>query len=126
MVILNTDFARRENASLMTELVVAMAILMFAFLPLAYSIMGEKRLARATYQRAVAMEIVDGELEVLAAGGWRSLNLGTNSYPVRAGAATNLPPGEFLVTITAEKISLEWKPSVKHQGGSVLREVAIK
>lgn len=126
MVIRHTDCGRRERAALMTELVVAMAILMFALLPLAYSIIGEKRLARATYQRAVAMEIVDGELEVLAAGGWHAFNIGTNSYPVRAGAATNLPPGEFLVTITAEKISLEWKPSVKRQGGSVLREVAIK
>jgi len=126
MVIRKKAPERRQNASLMTELVVAMAILMFALLPLAYSIVGEKRLARATYQRAVAMEIVDGELEVLAAGGWRAFKLGTNSYPVRAGAATNLPPGDFLVTITTEKISLEWKPSVKHQGGSVLREVAIK
>ena len=126
MVIRNPVFARREHAALMTELVVAMAILMFAFLPLAYSIMGEKRLARATYQRAVAMEIVDGELEVLAAGVWRNLAVGTTHYSVRAGAMTNLPPGEFLVTITVEKIRLEWKPSVKHQGGNVLREVAIK
>lgn len=126
MVIRNTNQNRRRRAALMTELVVAMAILMFALLPLAYSIVGEKRLARATYQRAVTMEIVDGELEVLAAGGWHAFNLGTNSYSVRAGSATNLPPGEFLVTITAEIVRLEWKPSVKNQGGSVMREVAIK
>jgi hypothetical protein len=78
MVIRKTDFNRRRSAALMTELVVAMAILMFALLPLAYSIVGEKRLARATYQRAVAMEIVDGELEVLAAGGWHAFSIGTN------------------------------------------------
>jgi hypothetical protein len=99
---------------------------MFALLPLAYSIIGEKRLARATYQRAVAMQIVDGELEVLAAGGWRAFNIGTNRYSVRAGAATNLPPGDFLLTISAERIRLEWKPAVKNHGGSVLREVVIK
>lgn len=126
MVIRNSMRRRQKCASLMTELVVAMAILIFALIPLAYSIIGEKRLARATYQRAVAMEIVDGEMEVLAAGGWHAFNTGTTNYHVRAGAATNLPPGEFLVTITAEKIRLEWKPSVKHQGGSVLREVVIK
>ena len=42
------------------ELIVATAILLGALLPLAYSIVTEKRFARAAYQHAVAMEIVDG------------------------------------------------------------------
>ncbi len=62
-------FAGRERGGLMVELLVAMALLVGALLPLAYSIASEMRYARAAYQRAVAMEIVDGELEVVAAGG---------------------------------------------------------
>ena len=76
MVIRPTIHSIRRRGALMTELFVAMALLTGALLPLAYSITSEKRLARASYQRAVAMEIVDGEMEVLAAGEWRAFSAG--------------------------------------------------
>ena len=104
----------------------AMGLLVGALLPLAYSLASEKRLARAYYQRAVAMEIVDGEMETLAAGGWRAFTPGPHEYPVSAGAATNLPPGKFLVTIESGKVRLEWLPTVKDHGGRVVREVETK
>jgi hypothetical protein len=72
------------------------------------------------------MEIVDGEMEILAVGGWRSLAPGAHEYPVRAGAATNLPPGRFLATVAAGKVRLEWLPEVKDHGGRVVREVEAK
>lgn len=105
-----------------TEPVVAMALLAGALLPLAYSIASERRLARATYQRAVAMEIVDGELEALLGGQWRAFGPGRHDYVVRAGAATNLPAGRFELTVTEDKVRLEWRPAVKQHGGSVVRE----
>jgi hypothetical protein len=110
----------------MTELVVAMALLLGALLPLAYSMASEKRLARASYQRAVAMEIVDGEMELLAAGEWRAFAPGSRDYHVHAAAATNLPSGRFLLTIDAAKLRLEWQPAVRGHGGSVAREVRMK
>ena len=110
----------------MTELVVAMALLAGTLLPLAYSIASERRVARAYYQRAVAMEIVDGEMEVLAAGGWRAFTPGMREYSVHAGAATNLPPGRFWLTVETGKLRLEWKPAIKDHGGSVVREVRVK
>jgi hypothetical protein len=105
---------------------VAMALLAGALLPLAYSIAKERKLARATYQRAVAMEIVDGEMELLVAGGGRAVPGGTQIYRVNAAAATNLPPGDFWLTRSPEKLQLEWKPTVKDRGGSVVREVVLK
>ena len=117
---------RGERGSLMTELVVAIAILTFGLLPLSYSIVSEKRFARATYQRAVAMELVDGELEVLAAGDWRTFAPGTNVYSVSARAATNLPAGNFVLTVAGDRLTLRWLPSEKQHGGSVTREVMIK
>ena len=116
----------RQRGALMTELMVAMALLAGALLPLAYSLAKERQLARATYQRTVAMEIVDGEMEILAAGGWRSFTAGRQSYRVNAMSATNLPAGDFSLTIEPGKIRLEWQPTVKGHGGSVVREVAIK
>ena len=67
----------------------------------AYSFASERRLARAYYQRAVAMEIVDGEMEVLLAGEWRDFPPGTQDYRVHCGAATNLPPGRFILSVAA-------------------------
>jgi hypothetical protein len=110
----------------MIELLVAMAILAGVLLPLVYSVASERRYARAAYQRAVAMEIVDGEMEALAAGGWRAFTNGVTDYRVDARAATNLPPGQFLLTLTPEKLRLEWRPKIKQHGGAVVREVARK
>lgn len=126
MVIRSANGQARQRGALMTELVVAMALLAGTLLPLAYSIASERRVARAYYQRAVAMEIVDGEMEVLAAGEWREFAPGSREYPIRANAATNLPPGRLLLTVETGKLRLEWKPSVKHHGGSVVREVRVK
>jgi len=104
-----------------------MAILSGVVLPLAYSISAERTYARAVYQHAVAMEIVDGEMEVLAAGEWRSFAPGQHEYPIHAIAATNLPPGRFLLTVGTDKVRLEWQPSAKKYGGAVvLREAKIK
>ena len=126
MVISRKFLRKRLNGSLMVELLVGMAIVATILLPTAYSISAERRLMRAMYQHAVAMEIVDGEMEILAAGGWRGLTKGVMEYPVRSNAVTNLPPGRFIVTLTPEKLQLEWRPNVKQHGGPVVREVRLK
>jgi hypothetical protein len=108
------------------ELLVAMALLVGALLPLTYSIVSEKRLARGYYQRAVAMEIVDGEMETLTAGEWSAFSTGSHEYTVRAGAATNLPPGHFILTVETNRVKLEWRPAVKQHGGPVVREAMVK
>ena len=109
----------------MTELLVAMALLTGLLLPLAYSFSSERRYARAEYQRAVAMEIVDGELETLLAGRWRAFEPGIQDYAVHAAAATNLPSGRFVLTLERDNVRLEWHPDVKRHGGSVAREAAL-
>ncbi len=126
MVIYISNSSVSRRGYLMVELLVAMALLTGALIPIAYSIASEKRLARATYQRAVAMEIVDGEFEALMAGQWRAFTPGVHEYSVRAGAVTNLPPGKFQLTLGSGKVRLEWKPTVKDHGGPVLREALVK
>jgi hypothetical protein len=116
----------RERGALMIELLVAMALLAGALLPLAYSFTAEKRLARAAYQRAVAMEIVDGEMEILVAGAWRDFAPGTHDYQVHALSATNLPPGKFALTVRPDRVRLEWRSAVKDHGGAVVREAVVK
>jgi hypothetical protein len=115
----------RQRAALMTDLMVSIALLSLAILPIAYSFQSEKKLARGYYERAVAMEIVDGEMESLLAGDWRKFQSGTQNYPTVAQAATNLSDGKFLLTLRSNRIRLEWQPK-KHHGGAVVREVTLK
>jgi hypothetical protein len=118
--------SKRKDGGLSIELIVAIALLTVAILPVAYSFAAEKRLARASYQRAVAMEIVDGEMEILAAGEWRSYQPGRHNYAVHALSITNLPPGNFLLDMETNKFRLEWRPSVSMHGGSVIRDITVR
>jgi hypothetical protein len=103
-----------------------MALLVGVLFPLAYSFGTERRLACSYYQHAVAMEIVDGEMEALMAGEWHAFTPGTHDYRVHAGAATNLPPGQFTLFVEPPKLRLRWQPALKDRGGPVTREVTLK
>lgn len=111
---------------MMTEIVVAMAIILVAMLPMGDSVINEAKLFRANYQRAIAMEIVDGEMEILAAGEWQSFPEGAHEYKVQAAAAANLPPGRFRFTRQTNHLRLEWAPANAREISPVIREVMLK
>ena len=108
---------------LMTELVVAMGILAFAVLPLGFGFFQEQKLCRMYYQRAVLGEILDGELEALAAGDWLALPDGTRPFSTRAEAAVNLPAGKFSLTRQERRLRVEWVP--ESGAPAVAREVTL-
>jgi hypothetical protein len=111
-----------ECGMLMADLMIAMVILAAVVLPVAFSFSREAEMLRASYCRGVAMEIVDGEMEILAAGEWQEFPEGQSTYVVRSGAVTNLPPGKFLLTRTGTQLRLEWAAD-EHRGiGPVIRE----
>ncbi len=107
----------------MIELVVALGILTTVTLPLAFSFRVEQQALKKQYYRAVAMEIVDGEMEVLAAGEWRAWPRGRWQYPVTAESAKNLPAGWFILTVQPGWVRLEWVPKDQRQAAPVKREV---
>jgi hypothetical protein len=112
---------------LITEAVIAMGILVVAVIPLGYMFLKDARLFRMSYQRSIAVEMVDGEMEILAAGEWQSFSEGSHVYPVRFPAAVHLPPGRFLFTRSGKHLRLEWTPEQRKTGiGSVTREVTLK
>jgi hypothetical protein len=116
----------RETAALMTELMIGMAILGIAVFPLAYSFAQEHKYLRTCYQRAVAMEIVDGEMEVLLAGEWHGYTNGVHTLAPRAQAATNLHNGILQLTVNSNHLRVEWLPADKNQGGKIVREAKAK
>lgn len=121
----NSLLLRRANSRsgfLNIELVVAIAILAAVLLPLGGAWFHEARMLRAYYRDAVAMEILDGEMEVLAAGEWRRFAEGHHELKPSAIAAKNLQPGKFLLTREIKLVRLEWLPE---RGRKMAREVKL-
>lgn len=110
----------------MIDLAMAMIVLSAAILPLAFSFAKERDVLQLDYFRAVADEIVDGEMEVLAAGDWKNFPNGSRVYTVHSRSAANLPPGHFELTKTENHLRLEWMPDQRQGVGIVAREITIK
>ena len=128
---MKTNFAkqtsrRRVRGFLEVDLMVGLAILTIAVLPLGFGFVRERQMLRIEYTRAVANEIVDGEMEILAAGAAKNLPDGAQNYPVHAGAASQLPAGHFELTKNGNRLRLEWLPDKRRRGGPVVREITLK
>lgn len=117
---------REERGLLELDLVVALAILALAVIPLAFSFIDGRKALRADYCRAVANEIVDGEMEILVAGNWKDFPDGSHAYLVHCRAANNLPPGHFELTKNGKHLRLEWTPNTRVGVGAVVREITIQ
>jgi hypothetical protein len=117
---------RFKRGFLEVDLAIGLLILALAIVPLGFSFAREREVLRAEYFRAAAVEIVDGEAEILAAGDWKNFQDGVQNYTVHSRAADNLPPGHFQLTKIGSRLRLEWTPD-KHKGiGAVAREVTVK
>ena len=116
----------RRHGILMTDVMVGLAIIGLAIFPLAYSFAQESKYLRRCYERAVAMEIVDGEMEIIRAGGWRSFTNGVHVLKTTTRSATNLPPGELRLTLTDKHARVEWLPAKTAPGSPVVREATLK
>ncbi len=108
---------------ILIELVVAAGMLAVVVVGMAAIQFGDARALRAQYVRAIAMEIVDGEMETLLAGEWRAFGEGTHAYALQAAdAARNLPDGTFTLTVRGKAVRLEWTPAQLRLGGRIVRE----
>ncbi len=126
MVIQTPPAGKNRQGFLLLELFVAIGLLASVVLPLAYGQWYESNSLRRTYQHAVAMELIDGEMEILADGEWRQFGQGEHVYALRAAAATNLPPGHCTLTISGKHLRLEWKPDQARHGRALIRETEVR
>ena len=62
------------------DVAVALGLVVVTLIPIALRYYPMQKLFRGYYFHSVAMEIVDGELEILAAGEWKRFPLGTNDF----------------------------------------------
>jgi hypothetical protein len=116
----------RQRGFLEVDMMVGLAILALAVLPLGYTFVRERHVLKIEYCRGIADEIVDGEMEILAAGAASGLPDGTQNYPVHAQAARQLPPGHFELTKTGNHLRLAWTPDARRGLSAVVRESTLK
>jgi hypothetical protein len=112
----------KNKGLLIVECVIAIGVLAIAISILTPAFCYEQITCRDYYCRSIAMEIVDGEMEVLMAGEWKVYGEGQHRYTVTAQSAQNLPEGEFILTIQKKHVRLEWKPLVARRVLYVVRE----
>lgn len=116
--------APSRHGFLEVDMLVAIALLLVALLPLAYSFVSDQRAARIAYERAVAMELIDGEMEMLVAGAWRNYPTGTNDFLLTGNATINLSTSRALLIIEPGLIRLEWR-TAKRRSPGIIREVNV-
>ena len=129
MVTKKQNRQRERGAALLVELTVAMVILITALIPITLSIMKDQRASHNYYFKAIAMEIVDGEMEILRNGYWKEFEQGAQPYPTTAKAGENLPEGDFILTLKGKLIRLEWKIKegrYRYYRVHIVREVNIQ
>lgn len=110
---------------LLTEMTVAVGLMAVVLIPLTVGFFKEAKQMRNLYREAVAMEIVDGEMEILAAGGVEGISAGNQPYAINAAAATNLPPGKFTLTREGKTLRLEWRANEPLEHLRVDREILL-
>jgi hypothetical protein len=111
---------------LQMDLVVGLAILALAIVPVGFAFARERQALKNEYLRAVANEVVDGEMEILAAGGAKDLPDGAQNYFIHSRAAAVLPPGKFLLTKSGSHLRLEWHGDTKCGVSAIVRETDSK
>jgi hypothetical protein len=115
---------RRCGGWMNVDMLVAIALLLLVVLPLAYGMVGERRLLDAELRRAALVELLDGELEVLLAGEWRQRPEGESDIPLTGAAAARLLPGRCVLIKSGKSLRLEWR-SEKHDGAVSVSKEAV-
>ena len=113
-------------AFLQLDVAVAITVLALVFIPLSISSSGDLDLARRHYFEAVALQLIDGEMDVLLAGEHRKYTTGEHRITPVGEAVQNLPEGEFVLTVHDQKLTLAWVPTKRAKWGRVERVVELK
>ena len=120
-----TRLAKRL-AFLQLDVAIALTVLALVFIPLSVSSSGGLDLARRHYFEAVALQLIDGEMDVLLAGERQKYTTGEHRIKPVGDAVQNLPEGKFVLTVQDEKLTMAWVPTKRAKWGRVERVVQLK
>jgi hypothetical protein len=115
-----------HHGFLQIDLAIGLLILTIAVVPLGFSFAREQQVLRIEYYYGVINEIVDGEMEILAAGAAKNIPDGVQILPVSSPAAGKLPAGHFQLTKSGNHLQVGWLPDKKSGLGAIIRETTLK
>jgi hypothetical protein len=121
-----SPLSRKRDGWMNVDLLVAIALLLLVVLPLAYGMVGERRLLDAELRRAALVELLDGELEILLAGEWRNRPEGESDVPLTGAATARLQPGRCVLVKTGKNLRLEWRSEKRDGAVSVSKEAVAR
>ena len=126
MNIRRTTRLAKRLAFLQLDVAIALTVLALVFIPLSMSSSGGLDLTRRHYFEAVALQLIDGEMDVLLAGERRKYTTGEHRIKPVGESVHNLPEGEFVLTVHDQKLTLAWVPTKRAKWGRVERVVELK
>ena len=126
MNIRHTTRLAKRLAFLQLDVAIALTVLALVFIPLSVSSSGDLDLARRHYFEAVALQLIDGEMDVLLAGERQKYTSGEHRIRLLGKAVQNLPEGEFVLSVQDQKLTLAWVPKKLAKWGRVDRVVQLK
>ena len=116
----------KRLAFLQLDVAIAITVLALVFIPLSVSSSGDLDLARRHYFEAVALQLIDGEMDVLLAGEHRKYTPGEHRIKPVGESVQNLHEGEFVLSVQHEKLTMAWMPKKLDKWGRVERVVELK
>ena len=126
MTLRPTSRLAKHLAFIQLDLMLAVSILMLLFIPFGVTSSGKLDLARRQHFEAVALQMIDGELDVLLAGERQKYLLGEHKITPPGEAVKTLPVGEFILIVKEKQLYLAWVPEKEAKWGRVEREVTLK
>ena len=118
MTLRPTSRLAKHLAFIQLDLMLAVSILMLLFIPFGVTSSGKLDLARRQHFEAVALQMIDGELDVLLAGERQKYPLGETPP---GEAVKTLPVGEFILIVKEKQLFLAWVPEKEAKWGRVER-----
>ena len=118
---LRQEPSRRKVGAIHLEAILALALTAAVLLPISGIVVSQRRIASDLTRHLTMIELVDGEMELIAAGDWVRYPEGTHSVPLPSPEGFVPPVGELTLVRQGREFSLAWRPANRWIGGGIER-----
>lgn len=119
------DPSRRTAGAIHLEAILALALTAAVLLPLSGVVVSQRRIASDLARHLAMIELVDGEMELIASGDWVRFSEGTHSIPLPAPDGFVPPVGELTLVRQGREFRLAWQPTHRWIGGGIERRWTV-
>jgi hypothetical protein len=115
------ESGRRTAGAIHLETILALALTAAVLLPISGIVVTQRRMASDLARHLMMIELVDGEMELIASGDWVRFSEGTHSIPLPSPEGFVPPVGELTLERHGREFRLTWRPTNRWIGGGIER-----